>query len=303
MHDVPVSFLFVFGKLCRKIRFQGHEAFQVPYYMVHQRAGFKLAAVCGQLLGRIMGKQTVNILQQPCGIVYLMELPAHFRKEVRYGLAVLMYGVQRHNILVYAAEPDIIVLTGDIFDNRTDNKNSDTLLKAIAKKYPCYYVSGNHEYRGNMWETFSRRAESFGVTVLQGENVDIDGIMICGASAKSDIGDSVKVCADNADTNSFNVLLAHFPEKIDFYRSFGKFDLVLSGHAHGGQWRLPPFMNGLYAPGQGLFPKYAGGRYDFDDTTFIVSRGLSRTIERIPRIFNNPELVVIDILPEGEDGE
>lgn len=139
--------------------------------------------------------------------------------------------------------------------------------------------------------------------MLQGENVDIDGIVICGASAKSDIGDSVKVCADNADTNSFNVLLAHFPEKIDFYRSFGKFDLVLSGHAHGGQWRLPPFMNGLYAPGQGLFPKYAGGRYDFDDTTFIVSRGLSRTIERIPRIFNNPELVVIDILPEGEDGE
>lgn len=215
------------------------------------------------------------------------------------------YGKDMKNLInaVDAAEPDIIVLTGDIFDNRTDNKNSDTLLKAIAKKYPCYYVSGNHEYCGNMWDTFSRRAESFGVTVLQGENVDIDGITICGASAKSDIGDSVKVCADNADTDSFNVLLAHFPEKIDFYRSFSKFDMVLSGHAHGGQWRLPPFINGLYAPGQGLFPKYAGGRYDFDDTTFIVSRGLSRTMEHFPRIFNNPELVVIDILPEGEDGE
>ena len=215
------------------------------------------------------------------------------------------YGKDMKNLIsaVDAAEPDIIVLTGDIFDNRTDNKNSDTLLKAIAKKYPCYYVSGNHEYWGNMWDTFSRRAESFGVTVLQGENVDIDGITICGASAKSDIGDSVKVCADNADTDSFNILLAHFPENIDFYRSFGKFDLVLSCHAHGGQWRLPPFINGLYAPGQGLFPKYAGGRYDFDDTTFIVSRGLSRTMEHFPRIFNNPELVVIDILPEGEDGE
>lgn len=215
------------------------------------------------------------------------------------------YGKDMKNLIsaVDAAEPDIIVLTGDIFDNRTDNKNSDTLLKAIAQKYPCYYVSGNHEYWGNMWDTLSRRAESLGVTVLQGENVDIDGITICGASAKSDIGDSVKVCADNADADSFNVLLAHFPEKIDFYRSFGKFDLVLSGHAHGGQWRLPPFINGLYAPGQGLFPKYAGGRYDFDDTTFIVSRGLSRTMEHFPRIFNNPELVVIDILPEGEDGE
>ena len=213
------------------------------------------------------------------------------------------YGKNMKNLIsaVDAAEPDIIVLTGDIFDNRTDNKNSDTLLKAIAKKYPCYYVSGNHEYWGNMWDTFSRRAESFGVTVLQGENVDIDGITICGASAKSDIGDSVKVCADNADTDSFNVLLAHFPEKIDFYRSFGKFDLVLSGHAHGGQWRLPPFINGLYAPGQGLFPKYAGGIYPSDEGTLIVSRGLARTKNYIPRIFNNPELVIIDILPEGEE--
>ena len=120
------------------------------------------------------------------------------------------YGKDMKNLInaVDAAEPDIIVLTGDIFDNRTDNKNSDTLLKAIAQKYPCYYVSGNHEYWGNMWDTLCRRAESFGVTVLQGENVDIDGITICGASAKSDIGDGVKVCADNADTDSFNVLLA-----------------------------------------------------------------------------------------------
>ena len=93
------------------------------------------------------------------------------------------------------------------------------------------------------------------------------------------------------------MLLCHFPEDIDYYRSFGKFDLILSGHAHGGQWRLPFSQNGLFSPGEGLFPKYSGGRFDFDDCTMIVSRGLARIKTVIPRIFNNPELVVIDLLP------
>lgn len=231
------------------------------------------------------------------------------RKKVRIvqisDLHSCPYGKDMKTLIsaVDEAEPDIIVLTGDIYDNMTNNDNSDALLKVIAKKYPCYYVSGNHEYWGNMWDTFRRRAESFGVTVLKGEDVHIDGITVCGASSNTDFAGSVKMCADSTDDDSFNVLLAHYPEKIDLYRSFGKFDLVLSGHAHGGQWRLPPLINGIYAPGQGLFPKYAGGRYDFDDSTLIVSRGLSRIREGLPRIFNNPELVIIDILPEGEAEE
>ena len=73
------------------------------------------------------------------------------------------------------------------------------------------------------------------------------------------------------------------------------FDLVLCGHAHGGQWRIPGLLNGLYAPHQGVFPDYAGGRYDSEDMTMIVSRGLSRETTMVPRIFNRPELVVIDL--------
>ena len=110
---------------------------------------------------------------------------------------------------------------------------------------------------------------------------------------------SIEKCAEEADSGNFNVLLAHYPEQIEYYRSFGKFDLILSGHAHGGQWRIPGILNGLYAPNQGLFPEYAGGRYDFEDSVMIVSRGLSRTKEIIPRIFNNPELVIIDIVPDA----
>lgn len=200
--------------------------------------------------------------------------------------------------------PDIVVLTGDIFDDVKDNGNTRTFIKAAVKKYPCYYISGNHEHRKGRWKAFRQEAADMGVTVLEGESAEIMGITIYGGSATGDgrltFEESVKQCAEGAG-NGFNVLLAHYPERVDFYRSFGKFDLILSGHAHGGQWRVPYLINGLFAPDQGLFPKYAGGLYPSDEGTLIVSRGLARTKSPIPRIFNNPELVIIDILPEGEE--
>ena len=84
------------------------------------------------------------------------------------------------------------------------------------------------------------------------------------------------------------------PELFDIYTKYG-FDLVLCGHAHGGQWRIPFILNGVYAPNQGIFPQYAGGRYEKDGTVMIVSRGLARETTYVPRIFNRPELVIIDL--------
>ena len=95
----------------------------------------------------------------------------------------------------------------------------------------------------------------------------------------------------------YRILLAHRPDAIDEYRQMD-FDLILSGHAHGGQWRIPGWINGVYAPGQGLFPRYAGGLYLLDDLAFIVSRGLSNNTW-VPRIFNPPELVVIELTGKG----
>ncbi|MCI7768540.1 MAG: metallophosphoesterase [Oscillospiraceae bacterium] len=216
------------------------------------------------------------------------------------------YGKNMKNLLnaIDEQSPDLIVLTGDIFDEESDNENTRIFLKDISQKYPCFYVSGNHEHRKNGWNTYKNEALKMGITVLEGDTSEIMGITICGASSSGrgnqNFGTSVSHCAEKAGDN-FNVLLAHYPEQIDFYRSFGKFDLILSGHAHGGQWRIPFLVNGLYAPEQGLFPKYAGGRYDFENETMIVSRGLSRTKTKIPRIFNNPELVIIDIFPESEE--
>jgi len=216
------------------------------------------------------------------------------------------YGRGMKNLLnaLDGQSPDIVVLTGDIFDDIKDNGNTRTFIEAAVKKYPCYYISGNHELRKGLWKTFRQEAADMGVTVLEGEVININGITVCGASSTGDgrltFEESVKKCAEEAG-DGFNVLLAHYPERVDFYRSFGKFDLILSGHAHGGQWRVPFLINGLYAPEQGLFPKYAGGIYPSDEGTLIVSRGLARTRGPVPRIFNNPELVIIDIMPEGEE--
>lgn len=98
------------------------------------------------------------------------------------------------------------------------------------------------------------------------------------------------------DNGLYTILLAHRPEWIDLYGTYD-FDLVLSGHAHGGQWRLPGLINGVFAPDQGMLPKYAGGKYGVNGTTMIVSRGLARESTSVPRIFNRPELVVVDLVP------
>jgi predicted MPP superfamily phosphohydrolase len=91
----------------------------------------------------------------------------------------------------------------------------------------------------------------------------------------------------------YKILIAHRPEMIENYKKYS-FDLVLSGHTHGGQVRIPLIINGLYAPGQGVFPKYAGGIYTHGNLTHVISRGLSVN-PRLPRIFNPPELVIIII--------
>ncbi|MBQ7991145.1 MAG: metallophosphoesterase [Oscillospiraceae bacterium] len=200
------------------------------------------------------------------------------------------------------AHPDLIVLTGDIYDDKLPNNNTSALMEYIGKRYTCIYVAGNHEfYDVERWRKNKPIAESYNIIVAEGENFTFGDITVCAAAKRlegiDDWEEAVKRCAESADKNSFVLLLSHYPHMIDFYRSFDTFDLILSGHAHGGQWRLPWSQNGLYAPDQGFFPKLSGGRFDYEDTTLIVSRGLSRTKSKVPRIFNNPELVVIDILP------
>lgn len=232
------------------------------------------------------------------------KVTAPVRLAVVSDLHSCAYGEGQRTLLdaVDAQAPDAVLLTGDIVDDELPEENAWTAVAALAETYPCLYVTGNHEWWIADTERVLRQMEALGVTVLRGDQASLtlngQSVAFCGID-DPDSGESETQLAEVGSSvtgDAFTVLLAHRPERIDSYLEY-PFDLILSGHAHGGQWRIPGLLNGLYAPHQGLFPRYAGGRYDFDGAVFIVSRGLARESTRVPRMFNRPELVIVDIVP------
>lgn len=212
--------------------------------------------------------------------------------------------------MVASCAPDAVLLVGDMFDDDTQNRPPErtlSLMRQLSAQYPCYYVSGNHEAWTGEMDALYQQTEDAGVKVLRMSSgvLTVRGqrIALCGIpdpyemvfSGAPDTEEQLRQAMENVDSADFTVLLAHRPELLAKYAQF-PFDLVVSGHAHGGQVRIPGLLNGLYAPNQGWFPKLAGGAYTQDGTTLIVSRGLAvRT--RLPRIFNRPEVVLVRCVP------
>lgn len=206
--------------------------------------------------------------------------------------------------------PDAVLLVGDLFDDDTQNRPTErtlSLMRQLSALYPCYYVSGNHEAWTGEMDALYQQTEEAGVTALRMSSgvLTVRGqrIALCGIpdpyemvfSGAPDTEEQLRQALEDVDSADFTVLLAHRPELLAKYAQF-PLELVVSGHAHGGQVRIPGVLNGLYAPNQGWFPKLAGGAYTQDGTTLIVSRGLAvRT--RLPRIFNRPEVVLVRCLP------
>ncbi len=203
---------------------------------------------------------------------------------------------------IEAQDADIIVITGDMIDSRrTDVDKAVELITRLGNKIPVYYVTGNHESRVREYNELESKLIENGVTVLKNESVKIekDGSFInvigvddpsFGMSA-NDIFHTVS----ELKTDGYDVLLSHRPELFETYCESGA-ELVLCGHAHGGQVRIP-FIGGIVAPNQGLFPEYTAGSYKSGSTEMIVSRGLGNSI--IPlRVNNPPELVVITLSGE-----
>lgn len=205
------------------------------------------------------------------------------------------------------AEPDIIAITGDIIDSR--NTNVEIALeftKAAMEIAPCYYVTGNHEARVSEYAELKEGLIEQGIVVLDDERIELElsseAIALLGVndpSFQTDylFGDSETVMQSKLQEisdaeNEFTILLSHRPELFEVYAD-NNMDLVLSGHAHGGQFRLP-FVGGLVAPNQGLFPKYDAGLYTEDNTNMIVSRGIGNSI--LPfRVNNRPEVILIEL--------
>ena len=202
--------------------------------------------------------------------------------------------------------PDIAVITGDTIDSRhTDTEAALDVVRRISEVCPVYYVAGNHEARIDEYETFAEDLADMGVHILSNgaeqikigdESINIVGIDDPDFAHEFGVEDSVIAASFlegiEYDKGNYTVLLSHRPELIDAYSQAGV-DLVFSGHAHGGQIRLP-FVGGLIAPDQGLLPEYTSGAYEKGDTVMVVSRGIGNSIFPF-RINNRPELVSVTL--------
>ena len=211
------------------------------------------------------------------------------------------FGKNQQSIVkkIISEAPRAIFVTGDAIDSK--NYNEDVciqLFSQIIKVAPIYFVTGNHEVWSNRFDEFEKRLKDVGVIVLRNEsqliNIKDSNILVVGVDDLDSQGYSNMQTKINemltANDGYYTILLSHRPELIKMY-SENDIDLVLSGHAHGGQIRLP-FIGGIISPNQGWFPQYTSGIYHVDDTSMIVSRGLGNSI--IPqRIFNRPELIVV----------
>ncbi len=241
-------------------------------------------------------------------VVESEKVEAPLRLAVLTDLHACRYGKNQAQLLaaVAAQRPDLVLMCGDIVDDepRMEEWRALLTIKKLAERWPVYYASGNHEYRTGRLAEIKKLVEACGAVVLDGncvraaagrQMVQIGGIDDP-ETGEENWQDQLAAASAALDGTHFSILLTHRPERVDDYAASG-FDLVLAGHAHGGQWRLPGLVNGVLAPDQGLFPEYAGGRYVLGNTTLIVSRGLARESTRIPRLFNRPELVVVDVKP------
>jgi len=235
--------------------------------------------------------------------------------------------------LVGKAEPDMIAITGDLIDtpkyteqvneniaNDTDNpigRETIDFCKALVEIAPTYLIYGNHEMSlldDPENNAFMLALQEAGVEIINNEArlLDLGGNMInllgvqdpstlykdaVYAHKELDNKGKVQVILDDLfkriDSGNYTLVLCHRPEYFQLYTEYDM-DLLLAGHAHGGQFRLPFLKEGLVAPGQGFFPDYTSGEYKSDDFTMIVSRGIGNSIVPV-RIFNTPEVVKITV--------
>lgn len=202
---------------------------------------------------------------------------------------------------VRATNPDVIFITGDVIDsNRYNLEQSLIAVRQFVEIADVYYVIGNHEVATNQVNEIYGAMTEIGVHVMPNTSVTLErgggNISIVGIEDPlngHETQDMLNVAMSKVNPENLTILLAHRPEQLNTYVA-NNIDLVFSGHAHGGQVRIPILGIGIVAPGQGFFPKYTAGTYEDGETTMNVSRGLGNS--GVPfRIFNLPEVVVVEL--------
>lgn len=215
------------------------------------------------------------------------------------------FGEENEKLLsrISELEPDIVVFTGDFVDSsRTDIPVALAFAEKAVQIVPCYYVAGNHEAKTEEFAQLEAGLRDAGVTVLRNESVSLmagdSKLLLTGVDDPSFVKEKpeeqvmAEALAQLRQEDAYQILLSHRPELFRTYVESGV-DLVFTGHAHGGMFRLP-LLGGLVAPNQGIFPKYEEGSFTEGDTTMIVSRGVGNSI--IPIRVNNPPEIVVAVL-------
>ncbi len=239
------------------------------------------------------------------------QLPLSFHQYKIVHLSDLhnkLFGKKQRKLVnkVVSEKPNLIVFTGDLIDQKHgDVENSLTLLRELVNIAPVYFVTGNHEWWSGTFDSLEGKLIQIGVHILRNNGETIkegdDTISLVGIDDPAMTAGTDHVIAEEAIIHAlkeikaesdYKILLSHRPELFDLYADY-QFNVVLSGHAHGGQFRFP-LIGGLVAPNQGFLPTYTTGAYTKEHTTMIVHRGLGNSI--IPlRLFNRPEVIAITL--------
>ncbi len=229
---------------------------------------------------------------------YNVKIPG-LNERLRFAVIADLHGHATPELteLALGAMPDAVLMPGDIFDTRGDTPDTLAAIKALAANVPVFCSLGNHDKHMSD-ETRTMLLEA-GAVLLDNDTAAFRGITIGGltsgffAEYRTDLEKTpppdLDWLARFAAMPSPRLLLCHHPEYYPDYIRGTDIELTVSGHAHGGQWSI--FGRGVFAPGQGLFPKYTAGVYD--GGRLVVSRGVTNTV-RIPRFFNPTEIVVIN---------
>lgn len=245
--------------------------------------------------GLMLTRYTATLPGLPAELegITLVQVSDLHSKRMGEGQEVLLDTISR-------AEPDVILLTGDLVDGRSPELEPALELgRGAAALAPTYYVTGNHE-TSLPWETYDQienGLEAAGVVLLDNRTKELtlpDGgsLVLTGLSDDNLEDGTLEKLSASWPEDAFTVLLAHEPQYIEDYAASGV-DLVFSGHAHGGQIRLP-LVGGLFAPGQGVLPKYTAGIYTLGETQMVVSRGIGGSL--FPqRVWNRPEVVAVTL--------
>lgn len=217
-------------------------------------------------------------------------IKANIPEDITFVFVSDLHGCDNAPVMgvINTVKPHAVLVGGDFIHNNTVYKEGIEFLGLSAQRYPTFCVMGNHElrYRGDLRAI----VDETGAVLLDNSSVEFMGLNIGGLTSAAYAPDAVPDLEwlDNfSRLAGYRLLLCHHPEYFDKYIRERDIELTLSGHAHGGQWRA--FGRGVYAPGQGLFPRYTSGLYD---GRLLVGRGLGNP-HPIPRINNQPEVIIV----------